>query len=212
VFEEGKWGKCSKACGKGVQSRSRKILKNAANGGKKCGSTKQRRACNSKACPKKKGELEYIGCYKDNESRDLKHGPKKRGYSPESCKTACPAYKYFALQDGGWCNCDNSYSTPESKYPKQPDSECNKGGRGYGGWWRNAVYKTDTIGYSCHSFETGQDNNWCQSAGWPYVYTGGNNVNYPGCSTCWCCKANAGTAKKKKPTAGKKKPTAGKKE
>jgi hypothetical protein len=86
----------------------------------------------------------FIGCYKDNKHRDLKHGPKKYGYTATSCMSACKKYKFVALQNGGWCNCDNSYHTPAGEYPKKPEADCNKGGvapgRGKGGAWANAVY------------------------------------------------------------------------
>merc|ERR1719478_2065382 len=67
------------------------------------------------ARPDGKGELEpqYLGCYKDNGSRDFKAGPKKYGYNgvggPLKCHKACTNYKFFALQNNGWCSCDNSY-------------------------------------------------------------------------------------------------------
>jgi len=86
------------------------------------------------------GKSNYLGCFVDNGSRDLKHGPKRYGYNPTNCMSACKDYKFIALQDGGWCNCDNTYSTPSSTYSKQPDNQCNKGGTGQGGGWRNAVY------------------------------------------------------------------------
>jgi len=38
----------------------------------------------------------------------------------------------------------------------------------------------------------GEDDEWCQSIGGPFVFTRGNNDNYPGCGTCWCCKRKAG--------------------
>jgi hypothetical protein len=88
------------------------------------------------------GGVQYIGCYQDNWQRDFKHGPKRYGYNGKRCKAACPQYKYAALQNGGWCSCDNSYSTPRWKYRKKPNSQCNKGFTGGGGPWRNAVYKT----------------------------------------------------------------------
>jgi hypothetical protein len=82
----------------------------------------------------------YLGCFQDHQNRDLKHGPNKQGYSPASCAVACAKYKYFAVQAGGECRCDNSYSTPSNTYPRKPDSECNYRRKGYGGGWRNAVY------------------------------------------------------------------------
>ena len=85
----------------------------------------------------------YVGCYTDNRRRDLKFGPRKYGYTADSCRTACVAltYTYFSLQHGGQCFCDNSYSTP-STYRQTNDEECHRNG-GYrnGGAWRNAVFK-----------------------------------------------------------------------
>merc|ERR1712196_275029 len=86
------------------------------------------------------GTANWLGCYVDNGHRDFKHGPKQYGYNPSTCMAKCKAYKFIALQNGGWCNCGNSYSTPATTYPKKPDGECNKGGKGQGGPWRNAVY------------------------------------------------------------------------
>merc|ERR1712072_1015460 len=82
----------------------------------------------------------FRGCYQDNGSRDFKHGPKRYGYSSTSCMNACKSYKFVALQNNGWCSCDNGYSSPSRTYPKKPSGECNKGGTGKGGPWRNAVY------------------------------------------------------------------------
>merc|ERR1719478_1428090 len=87
-----------------------------------------------------KAPAHFRGCYQDNGSRDFKHGPKRYGYSSTTCMNACKSYKFVALQDNGWCSCDNTYSTPSNTYRKRPSGECNKGGTGKGGPWRNAVY------------------------------------------------------------------------
>merc|ERR1719478_864799 len=83
---------------------------------------------------------DFRGCYQDNGSRDFKHGPKRYGYTSTKCMQACRQYKFVALQNNGWCSCDNTYSTPSNTYKKRPSGECNKGGTGKGGPWRNAVY------------------------------------------------------------------------
>ena len=85
------------------------------------------------------GSVEYVGCYKDDSYRDLKHGPKEYGYTARSCANACNSYAYVALQNNGECYCDDSYSTPETAYPKTPDEDCNIHGFQKGGPWRNAV-------------------------------------------------------------------------
>ena len=82
----------------------------------------------------------YIGCYVDDESRDLKQGPKQYGYNQGTCNTACPDYLFYALQDNGWCVCGNNYST-KPKYVKRPDSECG-GFYGLGRHQRNSIYVT----------------------------------------------------------------------
>ena len=37
----------------------------------------------------------------------MRYGPMQYGYDPSSCSEACDDYKYFALQNGGWCSCEN---------------------------------------------------------------------------------------------------------
>merc|ERR1712054_573727 len=78
----------------------------------------------------------YLGCYKDNAARDFSAGPKQYGYTAESCMNKCQDFKYVALQDGGWCSCDNTYSTPSNTYSQVGKGECNKGFIGGGGGWR----------------------------------------------------------------------------
>merc|ERR1711998_324039 len=102
--------------------------------------------------------ISYVGCFGDNGARDLKHGPKNYGYSPRTCMDACSQYKYFALQNGGWCDCDNTYSDNYSgsggkgNYNAIGGNACDKDGanpgRGMGGGWANAVY---TLKESHHS-------------------------------------------------------------
>ena len=94
----------------------------------------------------------FVGCFVDDEDRDFCCGPKKYGYDMASCAASCVGYSFFALQNGGWCSCDNDYGTPLSMYFQVNDSECNAGrffnktvpGIGFGGVWRNAVYENLT--------------------------------------------------------------------
>ena len=74
--------------------------------------------------------MKWLGCFKDDGKRDFCCGPKKYGFKPDKCRTACAKYKYFALQNNGWCTCDNTFSTPKKTYPRRPDKECDKGGVG----------------------------------------------------------------------------------
>merc|ERR1719238_2020925 len=126
--------------------------------------------------PQSNSNWAYLGCYSDNGGRDFKHGPRTYGYDANRCRGECTQYQFFALQDGGWCQCDNSYATPSYVYRKKPDYECNKGGTGRGGGWRNAVYTTQpsrtppSMGtwYTCRNMTFSQwDNPWAD-AGYGY--------------------------------------------
>jgi hypothetical protein len=83
----------------------------------------------------------WVGCYKDDANRDLGEGPKDYGFTPETCADACQAYSYFGLQNGGWCNCGNSYGSSDS-YPRLSQGECSLDGGDYylGGVWTNSVF------------------------------------------------------------------------
>merc|ERR1712193_246430 len=54
----GRWGRCSKVCGGGLQVQGRHVQVGAKNGGKRCPALKRQRRCNTQACsagpPKKK--------------------------------------------------------------------------------------------------------------------------------------------------------------
>lgn len=119
------------------------------------------------ACPKvpfkPKAGPEYVGCFVDDDTRDLKFGPQKYGYGPAACAAACPGFKYIALQDGGQCFCGHTYGTPAATYTKAPDAECNYEnvkptdgqilGKGQGGLYRNAVYLSKDAATASTSLE-----------------------------------------------------------
>jgi hypothetical protein len=88
-------------------------------------------------------DFTYIGCYSDDGNRDFDFGPQEYGYDQASCREACDAYQFFALQNNGWCSCDNSYGTPSNVYTLQDDNGCNSGGVPLGGAWLNAVHKNN---------------------------------------------------------------------
>jgi len=80
----------------------------------------------------------------------MKFGPRTTiGY--DACLNApeCADKKFIALQNGGWCTCDNTYSSPSSTYPKKPDNDCNRGGKGLGAKWRNAIYHNTALVIAC---------------------------------------------------------------
>ena len=45
------WSTCSKTCGGGTQTRTRTVVKPAANGGQECGTLTETQSCNTQACP-----------------------------------------------------------------------------------------------------------------------------------------------------------------
>jgi len=93
-------------------------------------------------CLPSSGGPQYLGCWTDNGHRDFRWGPKHYRFVPTTCQSRCWGYHYFALQYDGWCCCDNRFGT---KGPQRGKGECNKGGYGQGGPWRNAVYRTRRV-------------------------------------------------------------------
>jgi len=51
VSSWGAWGKCSKTCGTGSQTRTRKVTKQPKSGGAKCPALKATQKCNTHGCP-----------------------------------------------------------------------------------------------------------------------------------------------------------------
>jgi len=51
VSSWGAWGKCSKTCGTGLQTRTRKVTKQPKSGGAKCPALKATQKCNTHGCP-----------------------------------------------------------------------------------------------------------------------------------------------------------------
>ena len=84
-----------------------------------------------------------IGAYKDQKERALRFGPGSdgpRGHTAESCMAKCPKYKYFALQAGGECFCDNDLDHA-TKYGEHSPA-CSKNG----GPWCNYIYENKEVG------------------------------------------------------------------
>merc|ERR1711879_292158 len=71
----------------------------------------------------------YIGCYKDNGHRDFQKMLSGK-YTIDTCRPACAKlnFKYFSMQYGHECFCDNSYSTPPDTYIQVDDGECIRQG------------------------------------------------------------------------------------
>ena len=78
-------------------------------------------------------DARVLGAYKDTGSRAMRRGPQKYGYNVESCQNACKDYKYFSLQNNGWCSCEDD----KAHATKYGTSSCN----GMGGGWCNYIYK-----------------------------------------------------------------------
>ena len=71
--------------------------------------------------------------YIDTSDRALRYGPHKYGHDPLSCASACGYYKYIALQNNGWCSCDNDL------YHATQYGQAQFCG-GLGGSWCNYIY------------------------------------------------------------------------
>ncbi|XP_076106152.1 uncharacterized protein LOC143074702 [Mytilus galloprovincialis] len=87
---------------------------------------------------------DYLGCYKDDTSRHLKHNQTKSGkMSLAFCKQHCSGYRFGGLQYGTYCLCGDVLI--ESKYPKVPETECSfdcsgEPARKCGAGYRNSIY------------------------------------------------------------------------
>jgi hypothetical protein len=79
------------------------------------------------------GTYKPLGAWRDTANRALRYGPKKYGYDANKCRAACPQYRYFALQNNGWCSCDNDFKHA-TKYGRK---SCGK----RGGPWCNYIYQ-----------------------------------------------------------------------
>jgi hypothetical protein len=91
----------------------------------------------------RKSAAKYIGCYVDNEIRDLPVMQESEEMTPELCADICRVYKYFGLQYSKQCFCGDTYG----KYGAAPsETECSASCIGAsdatcGGNWRNSVYQ-----------------------------------------------------------------------
>ena len=87
----------------------------------------------------------YLGCYKDNSSRDFKvPNPPNLVYvkTVYECQKKCELYSYFALQAGGACFCGNRYATTSQYGLHENQNTCygRETGMSLGGPNANAVY------------------------------------------------------------------------
>jgi len=89
----------------------------------------------------------YIGCYIDNNNRDLPNLLINGGntLTVESCRQACAnsGYTYAGLQAGSQCWCGNTYGTQGGL--SAADTDCNSACSGdssedCGAGWRNSIY------------------------------------------------------------------------
>lgn len=92
--------------------------------------------------------LEYVGCYKDSDPRDLPQRVHEREITVRSCAKSCKNlfYRYAGLQFSYLCFCGNK----RGRYGQLPEwkcsSECtNKKDKHCGGYWSNSIYKTGAL-------------------------------------------------------------------
>ena len=82
-------------------------------------------------------------------------------YNIDSCAEACKEYRYYGLQNGGECRCDDDW-IHSIKYGKADN--CRDDGLGAG--WRNSIYKTvsplDIIVTACNGWDYGSITNSMQ--------------------------------------------------
>lgn len=105
---------------------------------------------------------------------------------------AYSCYSYQEGQDDDWCKKAGSPYVFTGDDPKRPD---NYPGCGWCACCKASQAQLEKEAneepYSCYSYKDGQNDDWCKTAGSPYVYTGDNPQrpdDYPGCGWCACCK------------------------
>jgi hypothetical protein len=142
VGEWSAWSECSASCGPGVQTRTRRITQQPANGGNSCPNTTETQACNKRICPP---AYTHVGCFADKAWSGI---PRPINYvgdgsldgSIDSCAVFAKRLgnKVFAVQAGGQCMTD---ANAHFNYNKDGRSQNCYNGRG--GDWANDVYTLD---------------------------------------------------------------------
>ena len=84
----------------------------------------------------------YVGCFVDQDDRDLPDAFMDGNMSVERCAEHCRNERYFGVQYGNQCFCGNRYG----RYGQATDADCNMRCSGNqaqlcGGNWRNSVYQ-----------------------------------------------------------------------
>ena len=95
-----------------------------------------------------------IGPYCDSADRNLRYGPHNWGYTPYTCYIECKnlGYKYFGLQAGSWCSCDNNFEHATRDGYADGTFQCNSDStspgsytcNGFGGNWCNYIYQNNS--------------------------------------------------------------------
>jgi len=96
------------------------------------------------------GAGQYVGCFKDDRSRDLGAMVGNTNAATntfQGCRAACGDHKYMSLQYGGECFCANSYGNGP-QYTQEDDGNCNSirepcfsSSFNCGGTWHQAIYQ-----------------------------------------------------------------------
>jgi hypothetical protein len=74
-----------------------------------------------------------IGPFKDGHDRAMRFGPKRHGFTAETCAAECKNFKYFGLEGNGQCWCDNDLAHSTKHGP----GGCGK----MGGDWCMYIYE-----------------------------------------------------------------------
>ena len=111
---------------------------------------------------------EDLGCWGDRGDRALKGGPKRYGYTVETCKQEAKdrGSSIFALQHNGWCSTSDK-TNKDDDYRKYGRSPAYKGCNPLGGGWQNHVYNvvetTNTVSQDLTTIPQGSTTNPTQS-------------------------------------------------
>jgi len=208
VGNYGDWSACSKTCGTGSRSRTKPIIRQAANGGTPCpsqASLTQTQACNTNACSTggtTGAGHKYLGCYMDvghsgrtyqnKQQEGTTYRALSRGMGAKTIAECAAAakqnnMKYFGMQyPQGYGNNRAECYVGNDGYDRyggklsDNDRECRSGADGkMGGGWVNAVY--ELTGSDAPTTGSPQNSCWFQQPSQDWVRY--DHVNQTTCNT-----------------------------
>jgi len=148
----GSWGSCSKTCGGGTQTRTKRVTTKSANGGKDCPALTDRKSCNTQSCQKEYSISLSVKAQSKDSGDCSESGQSEMAWTGTftyNGKTHGHHCTSFVCNNGGWCSTDHFKNQKFTAFSADP----------------NAVISVDYIIRAFESDSSG-NHNWrnCKSA------------------------------------------------